>query len=390
MKNIAIKIYSPQGEFLKEWKNGKLDGFTKEINSGLGECVIELGEKMDYEGVDLALGNILDVLVADKNTKNGYERIYSGYISMIEPIIDGYREKVLVHVLGHHTKLSLDILKDGSQVVLYSDTTNGLTTISPGSAADSGLIMRAIIERYRAETDNPIIYSTLSSIELTGENVEYKISLKRYKEAIDSITSMFPAGYYWYLDQDGLFSAKSKPTTPTHYFQFGKHFKSINIERSIEKIRNFLLVWNGVSSGGILNSYKDDYSISKYGRRSEIIIDYGIESSATADLIGNRFIAENKSPSVKLVCEIIDNNIDDVNGYNVESINPGDTCRFVGFDASLIDILEDNMLITKVDYRFDFAIIEVELKKGGIVDWQEKTAKKLDALSGYDCPETYS
>jgi hypothetical protein len=390
MKNIAIKIYSPQGEFLKEWKNGKLDGFTKEINSGLGECLITLGEKMDYQGIDLSLGNILDILVADKNTEGGYERVYSGYISMIEPIIDGYKEEVLVHALGHHTKLSLDILKNGSQIILYSNTTNGLSTSDPAEEADTGLIIRAIIERYRAETDNPIIYSTLSSIPLTTETAVYTIAMKTYRESLDSVASMLPAGYFWYLDQDGLFSIKSKGTTPTHYFQFGKHFKAIRIERSMEKIRNFLLIWNGETSGGVFKKYEDAYSIAQYGRRFDSIVDYGIDDTTSADKIGAKFIAENKNPSVKLVCEIIDNNIDDVNGYNVESINPGDTCRFIGFDSSLTDILEDNMLITKVDYFFDRVIIEVELRKSGVVNWQSKTASRVRDLASYNVPESYT
>lgn len=389
MKNIAIKVYSPDGVFLKEWKNGKLDGFTKEINSGLGECLVTLGEKMDYEGLDLALGNILEVLVADKNTSEGYERVYSGYISMIEPIIDGFQEEILVHTLGHHTKLSLDILKDGNQVVLYSDPTTGLTTTSPGSAADTGLIMRAIIQRYREEATNPLIFYTNASIPLTSETAVYNIALKRHREAIDSIASMLPVGYFWYCDENGLFSAKPKPTTPTHTFQFGKHFKSINIERSIEKIRNSLLIWNGLETG-IFKIYEDAVSIAKYGRRFELLTDYGIDDATSADKIGNRYIAENKNPSVKLTCEIIDNNIDGINGYDIESIQPGDTCRFVNFDSGVSNILEDNMLITKVEYRFDVAIIEIELQKGGIVDWQQKTAKKVEALASYSCPEVYT
>lgn len=390
MKNISIRVNRASGEFIKEWTNATFNGFTKEINSGLGECLITLGEKIDYSGGELEVGNIVDILIADNDTKiDGFIKIYSGYISMIEPTIDGHKESIIVHVLGHYTKLSLDILKDGNQVVLYSDTTTGLKTTSPASNADSGLVLRAVIERYREETANPIIYSNAGSIPTTGENILYKVALKKYKEAIDTIISMYPAGYFWYCDENGLFSAKQKPTTPTHTFEFKKHFKAINIERSLEKVRNFLIVWNGVSSGGIFKSYKDDVSISKYGRRSEIIIDYGVENEDTADIIGSRYIEENSNPIIKLTCQIIDNNKNNVNGYDIEKINPGDTCRFIGFDPSLTDILEDNMLITKVDYKIDFVNIEIELKKGGVIDWQEKTAKKLDALSSYDCPETY-
>jgi len=392
MKEISIKVLDVAGVMLKEWVNATFDGFTKEINSGLGECLITLGEKIDYQGPELKLGNTVEIYVSDEDTVDeGFIRIYSGYISMIEPIVDGSKEYILVHVIGHYTKLSLDILKNGSQVVLYSDTTNGLTTTASGTEADLGLILRAIIERYRAETSNPKLYSTLTSIPLISQTALYSISLKTYREAFDAVCSMLPSGYFWNVNEDNLVSIKSKPTTATHKFQFGKHFKAIKIERSMEKIRNFCLIWNGeTGASSVFNHYEDVASIAQYGRRAETIVDYGIDDDTSADKIGAKFIAENKDASVKLVCEILDNNYDSVNGYDIESIQAGDTCSFLNFNASLSDILQDNMLITKVDYLFDRVIIEVELKKTGLVDWQEKTSLKVEDLASYSVPETYS
>ena len=392
MKKISIKVLNTSGELIKEWVNATFDGFSKEINSGLGECLVTLGEKIDYSGSELKLGNIVEIYVSDSNTiTEGFKKVYSGYISMIEPMVDGSNEKILVHILGHYTKLSTDILKDGAQVVLYSDTTDGLTTTASGSEADIGLILRAIITRYRAETSNPILYTTLASVPLITQTALYSISMKTYREAFDSVCSMLPSGYFWYVDENGLTSIKSKPTTATHNFQFGRHFKAIKIEKSMEKIRNFCLVWNGeTGASAVFNHYEDDASILQYGRRVETIVDYGIDDDTSADKIGAKFIAENKNPSVKLTCEILDNNIDTVNGYDIESINPGDTCSFIGFDASLSSILEENMLITKVDYLFDRVIIEVELIKTGLVDWQEKTSLKVEDLASYNVPETYA
>jgi hypothetical protein len=391
MKNIAIKVYRPSGEFMKEWKSATFEGFTKEVNSGLGECLITLGEKFDYSGNELSLNNTVEIYVSDEDTTiDGSVKIYSGYISMIEPSIDGSNEGILVHVLGHYTKLSTDILKDTDQVVLYSDTTDGLTTTATGSEADIGLILRAIITRYRAETTNPKLYTTLASIPLISQTALYSISMKTYRDAFDSVCSMLPAGYFWYVDENGLVSIKSKPTTATHKFEFGKHCKSIKIEKSLEKIRNFLLVWNGETGApAVFNHYQDDASITQYGRRAETLVDYGIDDDTSADKIGAKFIAENKDPSVKLVCEIIDNNYDSKNGYNIESIQAGDTCSFYNFNASLSDVLQENMLITKVDYLFDRVIIEVELIKTGLIDWQEKTSLKVEDLASYSVPESY-
>ena len=392
MKNISIKVYRHSGEFLKEWFNVTFNGFSKEINSGLGECLITLGEKFDYSGNELALNNNIEIYVSDEDTgTNGSMLIYSGYISMIEPSVDGGNEGILVHCLGHYTKLSTDVLKNGTQVVLYSDVTNGLTTTASGSEADIGLILRAIITRYIAETSSPKVFSTPVSIPLISQTALYSISMKTYRESFDSVCSMLPSGYFWYVDETNLISIKSKPTTSTHKFEFAKHIKSIKIEKSLEKIRNFLLVWNGeTGASSVFNHYQDDASILKYGRRAETIVDYGIDDDTSADKIGAKFIAENKDPSVRLVCEIIDNNYDSVNGYDIESIQAGDTCSFYNFNASLSDVLQENMLITKVNYLFDRVIIEVELVKTGLVDWQEKTALKVEDLASYSVPEIYT
>jgi len=390
MKNVSIKVYRPTGEFINEWNDAVFDGFSKEINSGLGECIITLGKKFDNYTEDINIGNIINISISDKETTEiGNIIIYSGYISTIEYTCNNSKENILVHVLGNYTKLSLDVLKDSSQVILYSDTTNGLSTTDPATEADIGLILRAIIKRYREETVNPMIFSNLSSIPIIGETATYTISMKTYREAIDSIVSMLPSGYFWYCDENGIFSIKQKPSSPTHTFEFGKHFSSIKIERSLEKLRNFLLIWNGEPSGGVFSKYEDVLSISKYGRKFEYLVDYGINDITSSDKIGAKFISDNKNPSLKLICEIIDNSLDD-NGYDIESINPGDTCRFVGFNSALTNILEDNMLITKVDYLFNKAIIEVQLIKSGLVNWQDKTYSKVKNLSSYNIPESYT
>jgi hypothetical protein len=393
MKNLSIKVYTNNGTFLKDWASiANFSGFSKEINSGLGECIIELLVQIDYLGADLAENNRVDILISDKDTStDGFVKIYSGYISLIEPSVDGSKESVLVHLLGHYTKLSTDFLKNGSQITLYSDNTNGLTTTASGTSADLGLILRGILDRYIAETENPNVFYSSVSIPLVSQTALYSLSLKTYREAIDSVCSMLPSGYFWFVDEEGMIYIKPKPTTPTHTFQFGKHFKSIKISKSMEKIRNFLLIWNGDPSGSaIFKYYSDEASIKKYGRRSDFIQDNGITDTSSADKMGAKYIAENKDPSIKLTCEILDNNFDDVNGYNIESIQVGNTCKFINFNSSITDILNDNMLITKVDYLFDRVILEIELIKTGIVDIQNKTTKQVTELKAQGIPATYS
>lgn len=385
-----MKVFTPAGEFIDVWTDAKFVSFQKEINGGLGECVIEIGRQFDDIGRDIALNNTVEIYISDKQTvleTEAIKLIYSGYISNIEPSLSGSQERLFITLLGFYTKLSLDILKNGTQTTLYTEATNGLSTSSPSAAADIGKVVRAIMARYVAETTNPKVSYTTSSVPDVSSNMNFTFEQKTYREAIEKAKLAAPSGYYFFFDEKNVLYFKQKSTTADHKFIFGKHFSSLKIERSMEKIRNFMLIWDGVTT---YKHYQDDGSIAVFGRRAERLIDYGIKDSGTMDLIGTKFVSENKDPDVRIVCEIMDDNNENNRGYDIESVNPGDTCSFLNFNASLNDFLKENMLITKVVYYPDKIELTVENLRTGLIDIQEKTKKNVDELSTAGSPETYS
>lgn len=395
-KQIIINISTPGGIFVATWTDATFETFQKEINGGLGECVIRLAKEFDYGEKDLLIGNDVEIRISDIDTVaditegTATEIIYKGYISMIEREANGKGEGVTVHVLGYNTRLATDVLKSGVDTNLYSDTVAGLIVAGPSTNADIGFIMRTVIDFYRAETSNPVINYDSADIPDTGTVASYTFKQKAVRDAMDKLNSMAPEGYFYYIDPRGLVKFGTKPTEPTHEFVFGKHFKRIRVERSLEKIRNFLLLWDG-NPAGTYKHYQDDESIAVYGRRVQVANDYGIDNVAAADLIGNKFIEESKDPEVKVICEIIDNNIEEGKGYDIESINPGDTCSFYGFDSSLSDIFKDNMLIRKVRYYLDKVEIEVEITKSGLIEFQRQQNRKTQEIQsgGMSIPDNY-
>jgi len=401
-KQIIVNVYSPStGALITTWAGANMFGFSKELDGGPGECIISLDKAFDYGGNDLLVGNEVEIRISDKDTLSNVWRgdkartIYRGYISLIERNIDGHKESVTVHLLGFYTLLSLDILKNGAQTTLYSDAAAGVGTASPAATADIGLMMRGVIDRYRAETANPKISYDIENIPDTGTTGQYTFKQKTYREAMDKIKQMAPSGTHYYIDEDGKIKFTAKPTTPTHRFIFGRHFSKVAVEHSLEKTRNFFVLWNGEPAGGGLDIYKhyeDDDSISMYGRRAQAVNDYGVNDEDAADLIGTKFISESKGPDVKVVCTIIDNNEDENMGYDIESIQPGDTCSFYGFSSQLAEIFDDNMLITAVKYFLDRVEIQVEIKKSGLAKFQEEQDKKIKDIGtdGLGVPESYT
>ena len=384
-KTIAIKVFSPTGEFLKLWDTATFEVFTKKLNAGLGACVIQLGEAFDYQGGDLKEGNIVEILISDKDTVDllaGYTLVYSGYISNYTPWVKGKREGIVVNLLGHHTKLALDIWKDGTT------TTFDYT----GAAVDFGQMFRNLMDRYIAETTNPRLSYTGGTIQLTTTTGKYLFELKTYQEAIEKIRSMAPVDWFWYVDELGLVYFKLKPTTPTHTFIFGKHFSEVKVERSLEKMRNAFLFWNGEVDGSkIYKLYEDAASILQYGRRLEKYFDWNVGDETTADKIAAKFLAEAKLPAIKVICEIIDNNEDAVHGYDIESIQPGDTCVFEGFNEQFADVFKENMLISQITYHLNRVELIVEVQKAGLINWQHDTNRKLEeSYLRSTVPDTFS
>ena len=400
-KQILINVYSPtDGSLIKIWTNASFDGFMKEINGGIGECIIQLAEPFDYGEKDLDIGNDVEIRICDRDTladTTSGDRsriIYRGYISLIEREITGPKESIRVHLLGYYTRLGTDFLKNAEYTTLYSEPTAGLTiTYGDEDAADIGLMMRALLDRYIAETPNAKISYDSEQIPDTATTATYRFEQKTYREAMDSLKQMAPVGTFYYIDESGKVKFGVKPTIPTHKFFFGRHFNQVKVEQSLEKVRNFFLVWNGETGADkVYKHYQDDESIANYGRRAEASNDYGIDNSNAADKIGVKFIDENKDSITKVICTIIDNNGDSDKGYDIESIQPGDTCSFYGFDSDLADIFRDNMLITQVHYYLDRVEIEVEIVKSGLIDFQEKQGKEIGDIGtgGLLIPESYT
>jgi len=382
-KKITIRVNRPDGSFLKEWSNAKFIGFTKQLNAGLGSCMIELGEQMDYSGNDLSLNNEVQVLISDKDTIGEDDRqklIYSGYISSYVPWIDGKREGIYVYLLGYYTKLSQDIWKNGTT------TTFDYNSIG---ATDIGTVVKSVMDRYIAEITDGRLGYTEETIKITSTTTTFKFELLTYREAIDTLKNMALAGWFWYVDELGLVYFKSKPTTATHEFVLGKHFNKVRVERSIEKVKNIVYFYNDTPDPKLLKKYSDVSSIADYGERAVKVVNSRVQT-ADADKIADGFIDDYKVPHIKVIAEILDNNEDTNFGYDIESINPGDTCTFFGFDESLADIFKENMLITKVDYQLDKVTITIEPLEAGIIKRAEAISERVDALEREGVPGTYS
>jgi len=382
-KQLFIDIFNPlTGEKIATWVNANLNQFVKNINSGLSECIIELPYTFDYSESDIAEGNDVQISISDKDTTPGTTRIiYSGYISMIEGTISDRKENVLVHLLGYNTMLANDVLRSGT-------TTTTITYTSE----DIGFVMRDLVEKFNLVNGSKLNY-TILTIPDVGSDITYTFKRTFYKDALDKVRSLAPANYFFYIDENNTVNFKPRPTTPTHTFILGRHFSAVKAQRGVEKIKNSLLLWNGEPTVGVIyKRYEDSNSIALYGRRTEVVDDYGVGDAATADMLAKNFLDENKEPEIVLTVEIMDNTENpDGYGYDIESIQPGDTCSFVGFSEEFAGrYLSANMLITSVTYTLDKVQLTIDPRNIGMIDWQNQTAKNIHEATSDSAPADYT
>ncbi len=378
-KKVLIKVYDKEGNFKKAWKDAEFVGFSKEINGGLGECKLRLARKFDDYGEydDVALNNEIRIYISDNDEAN--KLIYAGYIAEYEPWIDGSQEGVSVMLLGYYTKLSQDIYK------------NGTTTTITETSEDVGVMFRNLIDRYAAENPNSKIYYTNESEEQTSTTATYTFEMMTYRECIEKIKELAPANWWWYVDEKHIIHFRDKPSTATHTFIFGRHFSKVRVKKSMSRIKNAVLFWNTETGAeGIYKLYTDAASINDYDRRLTRKIDQNrVGAETDADKISENYISENKDPHILVEADILDNNEND-KGYDIESIDPGDTCSFAGFDESYDETFKENMLITRVEYRLDKVRITLEPLRAGVVNRQEDINKKIDSIDTSGAPTDYT
>ena len=394
-KAIKIKSYNSAGTFIGLILDATFEGFKKVINGGVGDLTFRLARKIDDFNLldDVSIGNKIEIWVTDKDTGIEGILVYSGFVEQQNPLVDGGVEYVDIICLGIISKLTQDILKSGSQTTLYTKTTDGLTTtIGDLSAAEIADAVTAIIDFFN--TNNPLFpisYESagISTILNTGNFINYQFEALYYLNAIEKCREVAPQYWHWYIGADNIFNFKTISNSADHTFSLSKDINRITASKSADSVKNILLLFNGDAT---YKQYKDDTSIATYGRRAKQMTDSNIKDEDTMDNIGAAFINENKDTKVRIEIELIDNNESNL-GYDIESIEPGDTCRIVGVTPDE-NIFNENMIIQEVNWRLGSAIIVVETEKlygfDRLILDIEKKVDELDKNSGSVLPASYT
>lgn len=374
-KQIQIKSYNSSGILIKIIQDASFTGFSKYINGGLGSLILKLARSIDTFDTnnDVSIGNQIKIYISD--TDDDDVLIYNGMIEEQKPYMDGDTEYVEIVCYGYVTRFNRDILRTGRRTTFYTDTTDFLGTASATSVAELSNVIREIIDHFNTNnSDIDITYnvSGTDSISDTSQGINYQFTALTYYEAIEKCREVAPQNWYWFVGADGVFNFSSKPSSATHEFIIGKSIKSIKVIKSLDQTNNVILV----SDNSSYRKYEDNVSVNDYGRRVHLHIDRDIKDTDTMDNYGETYLEKYKNPIIKIEMEIYDNN-GNANGYDIESINPGNTCEITNIDDDS-DLFNNNMIITQVDWTLGYAKLIIEINEFDLNKFLVKLKKDIN------------
>jgi hypothetical protein len=141
----------------------------------------------------------------------------------------------------------------------------------------------------------------------------------------------------------------------------------------MESVVNNVLFCSNNENRQIVKRYQDTTSEDQFDDRWEVYTDSRVTQGTTADRMSESELDLKKDAEVKVSIEILDNNGKE-SGYDIESIEPGDTCKFTGFNDITSQTFTDNMRILSVDYTPDSVKLEIEKLDPSIAreNWENK------------------
>lgn len=217
---------------------------------------------------------------------------------------------------------------------LYFITASGLPTTTTTYSTDDPVseMMHGILLDYNSRGG----YITEREFEATGLSLTYTFVVATIYDALKKILELCPTGYYSFIDLGTAeMDIKQMSETADYTVVRGRHITELTVGLTIEQVKNYLLLSGGDTGGGVnlFRDYADRESTSNYGIRTAANSDNRITLSATADALGNSFIAENANEVQETILIVKDEHVD------ITQFTPGKTVGFSNFGNFIDDMV---------------------------------------------------
>lgn len=216
---------------------------------------------------------------------------------------------------------------------LWFKTKSGLPTTTTTYTSDDPVtdMARGILLDYNSRGG----YITERDFEATGLSLTYTFVVATILDALKKIIELCPTGFYSYVDLGTAeIDIKQMSTTADFTVVRGRHINELSLGLTIEQIKNYLLLSGGETAGvNLYRDYTDSESVGNYGIRTVAKSDNRVTIAATADAIGDSFIAENADEMQETTLVVKDEKVD------ITQFIPGKTIGFKNFGNFIDDMV---------------------------------------------------
>jgi hypothetical protein len=217
-------------------------------------------------------------------------------------------------------------------IYLQTYSNAGQTTAAYASQ-DPSTILRDVLTNY-ASQGGTISYSALTVLD-TSTITSYTFKVNTVLEGIKKLLSLAPANWYFMVDPaTNLLTFKQASTTADHTMILGRHIESLDLEASIEELKN-IAYFSGGDTGSGSNLYVKTTSAASLAANKPGLAklsDPNVTAAAVATVINQGFLDEN-SAEVYITTLVIH-----ANTYDTKLFKVGQTIGFAGF-SSFVDNL---------------------------------------------------
>lgn len=177
---------------------------------------------------------------------------------------------------------------------------------------------------------------TERDFEATGLSLTYTFVVATIYAVIIKAIELSPTGFYAYIDLGTAeIDIKQMSTTPDFVVTRGRHVHELNLDLSIEQVKNYLLLSGGDTGGGVnlFRDYSDPVSQSNFGLRTVTKSDNRVTLNATADAIGETSLEESSEEIQETVLTVLNEHMD------ITLLTPGKTIGFRNFGNFIDDMV---------------------------------------------------
>lgn len=337
-KELYIKAYNTSGALTKYISEFAFSEPTETINGGAGVLNLAIPNKAEDLTNQIERGYQIKVVAHD-----GVETtVYNGRVDEIKSSI-GDLEQTTIVCSGYIAELAQNLHEDGG-VVRFNYIETAIEDI-----------VKDILDKHNTSLSTAKVDYNGSSIGTTGKNITVKFFASTVLEAIRSVVNQADKGWFFRVGSDNVFYLFETPSTPDHYFTIGCDVAKLQlVESDRTKITRYLF-FNGRTENEPDNIFKL-YSSGATDRRFLIKRDNRFTVEASVDERADRILNTFGDGTGQVTARIIDSNIG--GGYNIESINIGDTCKFLNVDSNL-NLPSNGVIVSKL-YSKDYVDIVIE------------------------------